>query len=84
MTAGSREYENGRGLHFIDHPLEDDPAMIDLNVKALVTLCHRMGNDVVKAGRGKILNVGSTAAHMGGRSRRRTSRRIRVELLAGP
>ena len=58
----------GFGGHgaFLDRPLEDDLAMIDLNVKALVTLCHRIGADMVARGGGKILNVSSTASYMPG------------------
>ncbi|WP_339769475.1 SDR family NAD(P)-dependent oxidoreductase [uncultured Pseudosulfitobacter sp.] len=40
--------------------------MIDLNVKALVTLSHLFANDMVANGGGKILNVASTAGFMPG------------------
>lgn len=50
----------GHGLH-IERELADEMAMIDLNIKALVTLTHRIANNMVKHGGGKILNVGSTA-----------------------
>ncbi len=40
--------------------------MIDLNVKALVALCHRVGADMAAQGGGKILNVSSTASYMAG------------------
>jgi len=58
----------GFGGHgkFVERDLEADLAMIDLNVKALVELCHRIGRDMVEQGGGKILNVSSTAAHMPG------------------
>lgn len=58
----------GFGGHgkFHDRDLAADLAMIDLNVKALVTLCHRVGGDMRKRGSGKILNVSSTAAYMPG------------------
>lgn len=55
----------GRGLH-TERALADEQAMIDLNVKALVTLTHRVGRDMVAQGGGKILNVGSTAGFMPG------------------
>lgn len=55
----------GRGL-FLERDLDDDLAMIDLNVKALVGLCHTVGRDMAARGRGRILNVGSTAALMPG------------------
>lgn len=50
----------GHGIH-IERDLANEQAMIDLNVKALVTLTHRVANDMVAQGGGKILNVGSTA-----------------------
>ena len=50
----------GHGRH-IERDLAEEHAMIDLNVKALVTLTHRFGADMVAQGGGKILNVGSTA-----------------------
>ncbi|PRY79566.1 hypothetical protein CLV80_102211 [Yoonia maritima] len=55
----------GHGI-FTERSLSDDLAMIDLNVKALVTLCHHIGNMMVSYGGGKILNVSSTAAYMPG------------------
>ncbi len=58
----------GFGGHgnFIDRDLDRDLAMIDLNVKALVILCHHVGRDMAARGGGKILNVSSTAAYMPG------------------
>ncbi|MEJ6402766.1 SDR family NAD(P)-dependent oxidoreductase [Yoonia sp. 2307UL14-13] len=58
----------GFGGHgeFLDRNLDDDIAMIDLNVKSLITLCHLIGKDMVAQGGGKILNVSSTAAYMPG------------------
>lgn len=55
----------GHGI-FTERALSADLAMIDLNIKALVELCHRFGRDMVEQGGGKILNVSSTAAHMPG------------------
>jgi short-subunit dehydrogenase len=55
----------GRG-RLIDRPLDDDLAMIDLNVKALVVLCHAVGSAMAARGSGRILNVGSTAGLMPG------------------
>lgn len=52
--------------HFIERDLAKDLAMIDLNVKALVTLCHQVARDMVGHGSGKILNVSSTASYMPG------------------
>ena len=50
----------GHGRH-IERDLETELAMVDLNIKALVTLTHRFAKDMVARGRGRILNVGSTA-----------------------
>lgn len=50
----------GRGIH-VDRPLPDELSMIDLNVKALVTLSHAIGGQMAQRGSGRILNVGSTA-----------------------
>lgn len=55
----------GQG-RFLDRELAKDLAMIDLNVKALVTLTHLFANDMVANGGGKILNVASTAGFMPG------------------
>lgn len=58
----------GFGGHgkFVERDLSADLDMIDLNINALVTLCHLVGNDMVKHGAGKILNVSSTASYMPG------------------
>jgi len=55
----------GHGPH-IERDLAEENAMIDLNIKALVTLTHRFGQDMVAQGGGKILNVGSTAGFVPG------------------
>lgn len=55
----------GHGAH-LDRDLAAEQAMIDLNIKALVTLTHCIGADMVARGSGKILNVGSTAGFMPG------------------
>ncbi len=55
----------GQGA-FIERELTADLAMIDLNVKALVSLTHMVARDMVANGGGKILNVSSTASYMPG------------------
>ncbi|SHI86204.1 hypothetical protein SAMN04488012_103135 [Palleronia salina] len=55
----------GRGKH-LDRPAEDEQGMIDLNVKALVALTRALAPGMVARGRGRILNVGSTAGFMPG------------------
>ncbi len=55
----------GHGVH-IERDLDDELGMIDLNVKALVALTHAFGGQMAARGRGRILNVGSTAGFMPG------------------
>lgn len=55
----------GHGIH-IERDLDKELAMIDLNVRALVSLTHMIARDMVKNGGGKILNVGSTAGFVPG------------------
>ena len=55
----------GHGQH-IERDLNSELSMIDLNVKALVSLTHLFANDMAARGGGKILNVGSTAGFMPG------------------
>jgi len=55
----------GHGRH-IERDLADEQAMIDLNIKALVTLSHAFGGKMAMRGSGKILQVGSTAGFMPG------------------
>ncbi|MEM1287472.1 MAG: SDR family oxidoreductase [Pseudomonadota bacterium] len=58
----------GFGGHgaFLDRDLAQDQAMIDLNVSALVTLSHLVGNEMRARGGGKMLQVSSTASFMAG------------------
>ena len=55
----------GRGA-FIERHLADDLAMVDLNVNAVMILCHAIAPGMVARGGGRILNVGSTAGMMPG------------------
>lgn len=55
----------GQGA-LITRDLDADLAMIDLNVKSLVALCHMFAKDMVARGGGKILNVSSSASYMPG------------------
>jgi short-subunit dehydrogenase len=55
----------GHGKH-IQRKLSDEHAMIDLNIKALVTLSHVYGGKMAARGSGHILQVGSTAGFMPG------------------
>lgn len=58
----------GFGGHgkFLDRDLAADLIMIDLNIRAVIALCHLVGNDMVARGSGKVLNVSSTAAYQPG------------------
>lgn len=55
----------GHGDH-LDRDLDQEMAMIDLNVSAVVSLTHLFAKDMVARGKGRILNVGSTAGFMPG------------------
>ncbi|WP_099826019.1 SDR family NAD(P)-dependent oxidoreductase [Oceaniglobus indicus] len=55
----------GQGLH-TERDLADEHAMIDLNVKAPVALTRLFGADMARHGKGRILNVGSSAGFMPG------------------
>ncbi|MEM1238070.1 MAG: SDR family oxidoreductase [Pseudomonadota bacterium] len=58
----------GFGGHgnLIDRDIADERAMIELNVQSLVALTHHFGAKMAARGKGKILNVGSTAGFMPG------------------
>ncbi|MBV1897731.1 MAG: SDR family oxidoreductase [Rhodobacteraceae bacterium] len=55
----------GHGQH-IERDVAAEMAMIDLNVKALVTLTHSFAAKMVKQGGGKILQVGSVVGFVPG------------------
>ena len=55
----------GRGRH-LDRDRASELRMIDLNCRALVDLTHRFAAPMVARGRGRILQVGSTAGLMPG------------------
>lgn len=55
----------GRGTH-LERERADELRMIDLNCRALVDLTHRFAGPMVARGRGRILQVGSTAGLMPG------------------
>jgi short-subunit dehydrogenase len=50
----------GHGVH-IERELSRELQMIDLNIKAVVSLTHMIGNEMVEGGGGKMLHVSSTA-----------------------
>lgn len=56
-NAGFGDYGN-----FVDRTLEKAQGMVQLNITSLMDLTWLFARDMVKAGRGGILNVGSTAA----------------------
>ena len=51
---------------FVQRPLAKELEMIDLNVKALVSLCGHLVPPMVQRGSGRVLNVGSTAGFQPG------------------
>lgn len=51
---------------FLERDLAKDIEMINLNIKSLVALTHKIANDMVAQGSGKVLNVGSTAGFIPG------------------
>ncbi|MEO0730970.1 MAG: SDR family oxidoreductase [Pseudomonadota bacterium] len=55
----------GRGL-FHEQDIAQNHAMVDLNIRALMSLTHAYAGDMVARGRGRILNVGSTAGMIPG------------------
>lgn len=60
----------GSGGHgtILERDASEDRAMIELNVQSLVELTHHFGAKMAERGKGRILNVGSTAGFMPGPS----------------
>ncbi len=58
----------GAGLsgRFTDNDLEAELGILQLNIVSLAALCHLFGKDMAQRGRGRILNVASTAAFQPG------------------
>jgi len=56
----------GQGGPFVDASPERDRQMVDLNVRAVVELSHRMLPAMLEAGEGGILNVASLAGYQAG------------------
>jgi uncharacterized protein len=58
----------GFGFHGLFHEadLAKNLALVDLNIKSLMTLTHHVTKDMVARGSGRILNVGSTAGMIPG------------------
>lgn len=58
----------GFGLkgEFLALPLSDQQRMMQLNMGTLTALCHLFGQDMVRRGEGRILNVASVAAFQPG------------------
>ncbi len=53
---------------FLELPLDQQQAMLQLNMATLTDLCHRFGTDMAERGRGQILNVASVAGFQAGPS----------------
>ncbi len=56
----------GKAGQFVDYPLDSDLGMLDLNVRVPIELCKRFLPKMIERGRGRILNVASTAAFQPG------------------
>lgn len=56
----------GSNGEFVNLPLEKELEQIDLNIKALVSLCHIYGQEFKRNRSGSILNVSSTAGFQPG------------------
>lgn len=52
--------------HHTEMPIDRQLEMIDLNIHALTKLSHEFGNQMVKKGKGRIMNVASIAAYISG------------------
>jgi uncharacterized protein len=52
--------------HFVESDLRKQTEMLQLNIVSLTQLCHHIGKEMAKAGKGQILNVASTAAFQSG------------------
>ncbi|HXA03055.1 MAG TPA: SDR family oxidoreductase [Cytophagaceae bacterium] len=52
--------------HFVTTDLRKQTDMLQLNIIALTQLCHYFGKEMIKAGKGQILNIASTAAFQPG------------------
>jgi len=57
---------HGLGKAFLDQDIREAQHVIDTNVTGTVYLIHRIGNDMRRAGRGRILITGSIAGFMPG------------------
>jgi short-subunit dehydrogenase len=55
---------HGLGRAFLDQDLREVQHVIDTNVGGMVYLVHRIGNDMKRTGRGRILITGSIAGFM--------------------
>jgi uncharacterized protein len=51
---------------FLEQPLAGEAGMVEVNVSALLRLCHLFGQGMARRGRGRILNIASTAGFQGG------------------
>ena len=58
----------GAGLngYFMENRIEDEMAIIQLNIASLAVFCHLFGREMARRGSGRILNVASTAAFQPG------------------
>ena len=66
VTALLANAGRGLGRCFLDQSVEDIQLVVDTNITGTVYLIHKIGNDMRKRGRGRILITGSIAGFMPG------------------
>ncbi len=66
LAAAALNAGVGRGGPFVDNPLEDELAIIDLNVRSTVVLAKSVVRDMAARGEGRVLFTSSVASTMPG------------------
>src|SRR5919112_5280629 len=66
LAAAALNAGVGRGGAFVDNPLEDELAIIDLNVRSTVVLAKSVLRDMAARGEGRVLFTSSIASTMPG------------------
>ncbi|WP_448618105.1 SDR family NAD(P)-dependent oxidoreductase [Geodermatophilus sp. URMC 65] len=66
LAAAALNAGVGRGEPFVDNPLEDELAIVDLNVRSTVVLAKSVLRDMAARGEGRVLFTSSVASTMPG------------------
>ncbi len=66
LAAAALNAGVGRGGPFVDNPLEDELAIVDLNVRSTVVLAKSVVRDMAARGEGRVLFTSSVASTMPG------------------